>query len=43
MVKVTADWQSFWGEKNENNNSASAQIEITGNTVTFVSGSATGL
>lgn len=37
MVKVTADWQNFWREKNENNNSASAQIEITGNTVTLVS------
>ena len=37
VVKVTADWQNFWKETNENNNSASAQIKITGNTVTLIS------
>ena len=36
-VKVTADWQNFWKETNENDNSASAQIRITGNTVTLLS------
>jgi hypothetical protein len=37
VVKVTADWQGFWRETNESNNSASTRIRITGNTVTFVS------
>lgn len=36
-VKVTADWQDFWEETNESNNSATAQIRIDGNTVTLVS------
>jgi len=36
-VKVTADWQNFWKETNESNNSASAQIRISGNTVTLIS------
>jgi hypothetical protein len=37
LVKVTADWQNFWQETNESDNSASAQIRITGNTVTLLS------
>lgn len=37
LVKVTADWQHYWRETNESNNSASAQIRITGNTVTLIS------
>jgi hypothetical protein len=36
-VRVTADWQGFWREKNENNNVAMSTIRIAGNTVTFVS------
>jgi hypothetical protein len=32
-VKVTADWQNFWKETNENNNSASAKVQISGDTV----------
>jgi PKD repeat protein len=37
LVKVTADWQGFWRETNESNNSASAQIRISGNSVTLLS------
>lgn len=37
LVRVTADWQHFWEETNESNNSASAQIRIAGNTVTLLS------
>jgi hypothetical protein len=36
-VKVTADWQGFYKESNENNNSATAKIQIKGNTVTLMS------
>jgi hypothetical protein len=36
-VKVTADWQHFWKESNESNNSATAKVKITGNSVTLVS------
>jgi hypothetical protein len=36
-VRVTADWQGFWTEKNESNNVAESTIRIAGNTVTFVS------
>jgi hypothetical protein len=36
-VKVTADWQHFWAEKNESNNAASAKIRISGTTVTLLS------
>ncbi len=35
-VKVTADWQNFWRETNESNQSASAVVKITGNTVQLV-------
>lgn len=37
VVRVTADWQHFWEETNEANNTASAQIRIAGNTVTLLS------
>ncbi|KQX75835.1 lysyl oxidase family protein [Aeromicrobium sp. Root472D3] len=37
LVRVTADWQNFWQESNETNNSASAQIRIAGNAVTLLS------
>ncbi len=36
-VKVTADWQNFWRETDERDNSASAQIRISGDTVTLLS------
>jgi hypothetical protein len=36
-VRVTADWQHLWAEKNEGNNSATARIRITGNSVTLLS------
>ncbi|RYY47836.1 MAG: hypothetical protein EON53_07065, partial [Actinomycetales bacterium] len=39
LVRVTADWQNFWQETNEGNNSASAQVRITGSTVTLLSAS----
>lgn len=37
LVRVTADWQDFWRETNEGDNSASAQVRISGNTVTLLS------
>lgn len=39
LVKVTADWQHYWRETNESNNSASARILIAGDTVTLISAS----
>lgn len=36
-VKVTADWQHYWKETNESNNAATAQVRITGSTVTLLS------
>jgi hypothetical protein len=33
FVKITADWQGFWKETSNTNNSASARIKINGNTV----------
>lgn len=36
-VRVTADWQHFWAEKTEGNNSATARIRISGDTVTLLS------
>jgi hypothetical protein len=36
-VKVIADWANWYQESNENNNSASASVRITGNTVTLLS------
>ena len=36
-VKVTADWQGFWQEKNDGNNTATSKVTITGNNVAFVS------
>jgi hypothetical protein len=36
-VKITADWQGFWKEVSNSNNSATALIKITGNTVTLLS------
>lgn len=39
VVKVTADWQHYWRETNEANNSASARISISGNTVSLLSAS----
>ena len=35
-VKVTADWQNFWRETNESNQSATALIRITGNSVALL-------
>jgi len=37
VVKITADWQNFYKESNESNNSASARVQITGNSVTLLS------
>lgn len=36
-VRVTADWQHFWAETNESNNTATAKIRISGDTVTLLS------
>lgn len=36
-VKVTADWQDFWRETNEVNNTATAQVRISGTTVALLS------
>jgi hypothetical protein len=36
-VRVEADWQHFWAEKDETNNFATAKIRIAGNTVTLLS------
>lgn len=36
-VKITADWQSWWKETTMSDNSASATISISGNTVTLIS------
>jgi hypothetical protein len=38
-VKVTADWQNLWQETNESNQSASALIRITGNSVALLTAS----
>ena len=38
-VKVTADWQNFWQEANESNQSATALIRITGNSVALLTAS----
>jgi hypothetical protein len=36
-VKIKADWQNFWKEVNENNNTASARIKIKGDQVAVLS------
>jgi hypothetical protein len=36
-VRVTADWANWYKEGNESNNSATAQVKISGNTVTLLS------